>query len=36
MPWKTKVVITLTDEEYTEETGETQVEIEEWSAKHGM
>ncbi len=29
MSWKIKVVITLTDEEYTEESGETQVEIEE-------
>ena len=29
MSWKIKVVITLTDEEYTEEAGETQVEIEE-------
>ena len=29
MSWKIKVVITLTDEEYIEEAGETQVEIEE-------
>lgn len=29
MSWKVKVVITLTDDEYTEESRETQVEIEE-------